>query len=195
MLLKKILKIVIPVIVVGILVFTIIQIVFPIKAEIDHIECVTWDATYDTLVAYAEQVESGNYDPNTLFIHSYDGIKSENHSDYMNVYVYINVKNLSLFSNYTVDAAISEIEGYETNVLFSHTASEMFSNNIEALSNQGILVRMDIFVGDLSEDEIRQLVKATKIKIVANRGMFGNYEKEISLSGCDNITIENILSN
>ena len=52
-----------------------------------------------------------------------------------------------------------------------------------------------IFVGDLSEDEIRQLVKATKIKIVANRGMFGNYEKEISLSGCDNITIENILSN
>lgn len=192
---KHLKKIVIGLLVVVVLLFLAVLLSFvrPISAKVEQVECVTWDATYMGISTTAEKIEAEDYDKDKIFIHSYDGLKSDNVNDYMNIYCEIKVTNHNRFEDFDVDAVVCEVGNYEDHVLFSYAASENIKRTIHPMSEDTVTVKLDVYVAGMSEQEIQTLVDGIKIKFIG-KGFLGDYVKIFNLSDCSNVTIENSVS-
>jgi len=191
---KKLIIILVIIIAISCIYLATVCLVFPLKIKPDYVDCVTWDATYPSLLYQAEQYESGEYGESGEYVHSFNGIVSEDENDYMDIYCDIKVENRSFFGEYALDAAVCDAENFSENLLFSSAASIPIQMYVKARSEETITVLMTIYIGDMSDEDIHEFVDGLKIKVVAN-GMLGNVEKTISMSECDDVVIENILSN
>lgn len=162
------------------------QLYAPVVVEIESIKCVSWDATYITLEALADAYSTGEYDKTTTFIHSFNGkLPSENPNDYMDIYCKIKVKNRNIIDDFSVDAAVSELGKNSENVLFSFPASCITKPLVFKSSENTITFILDIYIGNMTESEIKELVQGMKAKFVYSGKYLGKREKIISFKNCE----------
>jgi len=177
---------------VGIIVLLIVvvfhQIIIPISATTTKVECIKWDNTYEEITELAERHNRGELDT-TEHTHSFTGIlPSENSDDYIVISCFFNIDNHSIIEKYVATASVIGIEKYADNVLFSVDAGAV--NPIQVYRNdiaQGY-VRAYVFIGNLTDEQVNELVKGVSISIEADGLLWGDRTKKISFAECDDVS-------
>ncbi|MFP3155710.1 hypothetical protein LQZ18_15030 [Lachnospiraceae bacterium ZAX-1] len=161
--------------------------------RVQGIDCITWDATYVSIEAFAnEYYPKDDYDKNTTFIHAFNGtLPSDKPEDYMDIYCSFEVINRSLFDQVYVDALISKLGEHAGNVLWSDSAGSGFGTYLHRLSKDSITFRLAIYIGDMTDDNIKEMVQTMKASALCEGKYLGTREKEIGFKNSkDKITIE-----
>ena len=159
---------------------------YPLEAE-----CIVWDATYDAAQAQAEMVLSGEYDKTMFFIHSFkDKLPSDNPDDYMTIYCTIRAKNRSVFHINSLKAVVFDLDNYEENVLFSDSSDSVIAGPIWRHTTSDETFRLKVYVGDMDETAVRELVKGLTAKVTYEGDFTGIREKLIDFSECETVTVE-----
>ena len=178
-------------IIVGIIVLIVAvfhQIIIPISATATKVECIKWDNTYEEITELAERHNRGELDT-TEHAHSFTGtLPSENSDDYIVVSYFFNIDNHSIIEKYVATASVTGIEKYADNVLFSVDAGAV--NPIQVYRNDSAqgYVRAYVFVGNLTDEQIHELVKGISVSIAADGLLWGDRTKEVSFSKCEDIS-------
>ena len=172
------------------------QIYRPVSIQPKKAECITWDATYESIKGFAEAYKSGEYNKNTTFIHAFDGkLPSDNPNDYMTVYCTLEVKNRSIFHMSNLEAIVLELGNHAGNVLYSTSSSDTVGGGVFRFSEKDITFILDVYIGNMDETAIKEMVKGIKAKVMYEGDFTGVKEETIEFSNCNNITIENTVTN
>jgi hypothetical protein len=130
----------------------------PVVISPEKVECLVWYATYDAVKTQAEKVLNGEYDKTRFFIHSFkDKLPSDNHDDYMTIYCTLKVKNRSIFHMNTVETVAFELGDFKENVLFSYSSDFAVSGGTWRFSESEETFRLDVYVGNMDENAVRDL--------------------------------------
>ncbi len=174
-----------------VLVVTILsQMVFTIKATPKQVECVRWDATFISLESMIERYNSNELN-DYEYAYSYDGeLPSKNPNDYINIYCYFDVQNKSLIEQYSIDGTLKDANKYSENILFVSNANASFTQQIFRDSTKSAYIVLDVYIGNLNEDQINELVEGLTITVKANGRFFGTRSKNISFDECEDISFE-----
>lgn len=163
----------------------------PLSINVTEVKCENWDATYVSVKAFEEMYNKGEYNKDTTVIHSFNGkLPSDNPKDYMSVYIDIDVKNRNWFQIYSVDGYISNIEKYEDMALYSATMGDAEEINVFRNSNKVGTIALDLYVGNHTDDEIKEFVKGITINMSGKGDIIGKKKMSIKLADIDNISIE-----
>ena len=163
----------------------------PLSINVTEVKCENWDATYVSVKAFEEMYNKGEYNKDTTVIHSFNGkLPSDNPKDYMSVYIDIDVKNRNWFQIYSVDGYISNIEKYEDMALYSATMGDAEEINVFRNSNKVGTIVLDLYVGNHTDDEIKEFVKGITINMSGKGDIIGKKKMSIKLADIDNISIE-----
>lgn len=163
----------------------------PLSINVTEVKCENWDATYVSVKAFEEMYNKGEYNKDTTVIHSFNGkLPSDNPKDYMSVYIDIDVKNRNWFQIYSVDGYISNIEKYEDMALYSATMGDVEETNVFRNSNKVGTIVLDLYVGNHTDDEIKEFVKGITINMSGKGDIIGKKKMSIKLADIDNISIE-----
>ena len=163
----------------------------PLSINVTEVRCENWDATYVSVKAFEEMYNKGEYNKDTTLIHSFNGkLPSDNPKDYMSVYIDIDVKNRNWFQIYSVDGYISNIEKYEDMALYSATMGDAEEINVFRNSNKVGTIALDLYVGNHTDDEIKEFVKGITINMSGKGDIIGKKKMSIKLADIDNISIE-----
>lgn len=188
---KIVKKIVFITVVIIILILLYFNIIMPISVECNKVECINWDATYESIVAFEKNYNEGDYDRNTVLIHSFDGkLPSHNKKDYMTVYINFNVKNRGIIDNFLIDAVVENIENNENMALWSNTAANVEMNTAWRREQAEGTIVMDIYIKDYSNEDIKEFIKGLNIKVVCKGKILGKREFYLKLSDVEKISIE-----
>ena len=167
------------------------QIWKPLVIKPKEAQCIVWDATYDAVKAKAEDALADEYDKTSFFIHSFDGVlPSDNPDDYMSVYCTLQVKNRSIFHMNSVNAVVLELNNYEKNVLFSDSSDTVVSGGLWRFTTEDETFRLIIYIADMDETAIRDLIKGLKAKVTFEGDFIGVREKIIDFADCDNVIVD-----
>ena len=163
----------------------------PLSINVTEVRCENWDATYVGVNAFEEMYNKGEYNKDTTVIHSFNGkLPSDNPKDYMSVYIDIDVKNRNWFQIYSVDGYISNIEKYQDMALYSATMGDVEETNVFRNSNKVGTIVLDLYVGNHTDDEIKEFVKGITINMSGKGDIIGKKKMSIKLADIDNISIE-----
>lgn len=163
----------------------------PLSINVTEVKCENWDATYVSVKAFEEMYNKGEYNKDTTVIHSFNGkLPSDNPKDYMSVYIDIDVKNRNWFQIYSVDGYISNIEKYQDMALYSATMGDVEETNVFRNSNKVGTIALDLYVGNHTDDEIKEFVKGITINMSGKGDIIGKKKMSIKLADIDNISIE-----
>ena len=163
----------------------------PLSINVTEVKCENWDATYVSVKAFEEMYNKGEYNKDTTVIHSFNGkLPSDNPKDYMSVYIDIDVKNRNWFQIYSVDGYISNIEKYQDMALYSATMGDAEETNVFRNSNKVGTIVLDLYVGNHTDDEIKEFVKGITINMSGKGDIIGKKKMSIKLADIDNISIE-----
>ena len=170
------------------------QFIKPIDCYIKAVNCITWDATYSSLESFDERYHSGDFSENDQVIYSYDGtLPSNNPKDYMDFYFKVEVNNRSLIEDYGVDVTVFSIDKYSERVLYGYNSDQILPGYVFNMSNQDIEILFTAYVADMTEEQIKEMVKSVIIRTTVEGGDIGSREQNISCNSCDNIVVENAL--
>ena len=189
---KKIILSIVAVLLVAIIgVTSYFNFVRPLSINVTEVKCENWDATYVSVKAFEEMYNKGEYNKDTTVIHSFNGkLPSDNPKDYMSVYIDIDVKNRNWFQIYSVDGYISNIEKYQDMALYSATMGDAEETNVFRNSNKVGTIVLDLYVGNHTDDEIKEFVKGITINMSGKGDIIGKKKMSIKLADIDNISIE-----
>lgn len=166
------------------------QVVFTIKVSPLKAECIAWDATFVSIENQAEQYNFGTLDDATL-AYSFTGeLPSRNPNDYMNIYCYFDTANLSFIDKYSINATLKNAEKYPENILFVSNANTTYLSSVDRRDSTNAYIILDVYIGTLDEEQIKELVEGLEITVKAYGDYFGTREKVISYKECKNITVE-----
>lgn len=167
------------------------QVLKPITIQAKKVQCVSWDATYVGIENQAKEIINDSYNKNEVFIHSFkDKLPSSNPNDYMTMYCTLEIKNRSVFHMNSVEAFVWGLGDYSEKVLFSYSSSEVVTSGVWRLSSGEITFRLDLFIANMDETAIRNLVKGIKSKVISEGDFIGIREEIIDFSNCKNVTVE-----
>ena len=170
-----------------ILVIYITQIKYSINGKATEVECSSWDATYGSVVASAEAADNKNL-PSDTIAYSYDNsLPSENPNDYMSIYVYCDVKSSSI-QKYNLKMSLSSAEKYKENILF--ISEQPTGADTDRFGKDNMYIILDVYIGNLSDDQIKELVRGLNVKIKGYGEFVGKSETNISFDKCDKIAIK-----
>lgn len=176
-------------IILGIALYT--QIWKPLIIKPKVAECITWDATYDSIEAQAETAITGEYDKTNFFIHSFDNkLPSHNPDDYMTIYCTLEIMNRSIFHMNSVKAVVFELVNYEENVLFSDSSDSVMSGATWRFSSNDETFILDVYVANMDETAVRDLIRGLKAKVIYEGDFIGIREEIIDFADCENVTVE-----
>ena len=175
-------------IVVLLIVVTFHQIINPISVTAIKAECIKWDNTYEEITELAERHNRGELDT-AEHTHSFAGtLPSENSDDYIVISCFFNIDNHSIIEKYVATASVTGIEKYADNVLFSVDAGAV--NPIQVYRNDSAqgYVRVYVFIGNLTDEQVNELVKGISVSIEADGLLWGDRTKEVSFTKCEDIS-------
>lgn len=166
------------------------QIIFTVSATPVNVNCIKWDNTYEEVVYSAEKYSKNSLD-NSEHPFSFDGtLPSDNPDDYMMISACIDIKNKSYIDKYSAKALITSADKFEENILFTFDADSVESLFLHRHSKQSATVMAYAYVGNLSDDEIRELAKGLSVTLEAEGKLFGKRNRNISFKSCEDITIK-----
>jgi len=90
----------------------------------------------------------------------------------------------------SIKAAAFELGDYKERVLFSDSSDSAVSTTIWRFSKGLITFRLDVYVADMDENAVRNLVKVIKSKVVYKGNFIGVRETVVDFSNCKDITVE-----
>ena len=91
---------------------------------------------------------------------------------------------------YSVDGYISNIEKYQDMALYSATMGDVEETNVFRNSNKVGTIVLDLYVGNHTDDEIKEFVKGITINMSGKGDIIGKKKMSIKLDDIDNISIE-----
>lgn len=171
-----------------VVVFT--QVIFTINVTPASVECVRWDATYTSVKATADRYNAGQLND---YEHAYSftgELPSENPEDYITIYCYFDVENTGYIDQYVIDATLKKAKAHSENILFVSDAIAAYSVRVFRNSTKQANITLDVYIGNLTEAEITELVNGLSISVKAQGEYFGNRTRTISYAKCDNISIQ-----
>lgn len=164
------------------------QIILPISATATKAECVKWDSTFEEITKLAERHNNGELDT-VEHTHSFTGtLPSDNPDDYIVISCFFNIDNHSFIDKYMATAHITEIGKYTDNVLFSVDAGAVSSIQVFRNDTAQGYVRVYAYIGNLTDEQINELVQGLSISIDADGMLLGDRTKEISFAKCEDIS-------
>lgn len=178
------------VIVLMLILIVLFQTVFTIKVTPAEVQCIRWDATFVSLEASAER-----YNNNTLAdtecAYSFTGeLPSQSPDDYINIYCYFDVKNISFIDQYSINGTLKSSNKYSENILFVSNANAAFTTRLFRNSTESVYIILDVYVGNLNEKQIMELVQGLTITVKAYGDLFGPRSKEVSFDKCENVLMD-----
>ena len=191
----KIISIAIPVLLATMLIAVILtQVVFTIKASPVNVEGVTWDATY-SIEDTAKRFQSG-----TMFDYehawSFNGnLPSDDPNDFIDIYCWFEVENTGYIDQYTMDATLKSAENHSENILFVTDANAVVTSRVWRRSSKRAYIILQVYIGNLDEDQIRDLISGLTLSVEAQGDYFGTRHRTVSFDTCDNVSIENVRNN
>ncbi len=172
------------------------QTVYTVGAYPDRAECVSWDATYESLLSTAERFDTGAAEA-WEHAYSYTGtLPSDDPRDYMNIYLYFTAENKSFIDSYTLGGTLSGAEKYGDRILFYSDADAAYSARLGrrespgAKTAAGSSVILDVYVGGLTDEQIKELVGAVTLEVTAKGGIFGTKNVGVSFADCGSVTFD-----
>ena len=188
---KKIITIIGLILVIVVSILYVTQIKFAISGKICEVKCISWDATYESVVASAEAADNKNL-PSDVIAYSYDNsLPSENPNDYMNIYVYCDVKSSSI-QKYNLKMSLSSAEKYKENILF--ISEQPVGADTDRFGKDNMYIILDVYIGNLNDEQIKELVRGLDVKIKGYGEFVGKSETNVSFDKCDKIKIERKLT-
>lgn len=113
-------------------------------------------------------------------IHNYDGLKSDNPDDYMEMDFYVKVSSYSLNDNQQVDAVFSEVKYFEENLLYSFSQSLDIGQFVDTGSSNILWVKLYVYVGDMTDEDIDKFIDGVTIDVIS-----GGDVRKVNFSQCD----------
>lgn len=166
------------------------QLVFTIKITPTKVQCTRWDATFVSLEATVERYNSNTLTDNE-YAYSFTGeLPSKNQDDYINIYCYFDVENNSYIDQYSINGTLKSSSKYSENILFVSNANAAFTTQVFRNSSESAYIVLDVYVGNLNENQIHELVQGLTITVKAYGDLFGSRSKDISFDKCENVSIE-----
>lgn len=166
------------------------QMIFTIKVFPTEVQCIRWDATFVSLEATVER-----YNNNTLsdteYAYSFTGeLPSNNPDDYINIYCYFDVKNISCIDQYSINGTLKSSSKYAENILFVSNANAAFTTHLFRNSTESAYIVLDVYIGNLNEEQIQELVQGLTITVKAYGDLFGSRIKEATFNKCENVLMD-----
>ena len=165
------------------------QVIFTIKTSPTKVKCLNSDATY-TIEYTAERYLSGTMSD---YEHAwaFDGeLPSKDPADYIDIYLMFDVENTCYVDQYTVDATLKSAAKYSENILFVTDAGAVVTPHVWRRQTTQAYVLLEVYIGNLNEDQIRELVSGITLSVKAQGDYFGTRNRTVSFKECDNISIE-----
>ena len=165
------------------------QLVSPLWITSKKASCDTWDAVYESLEYEEEEFkrDGSKADEGEQWI-SFNGTKpSDNPADYVQVILNFEVQNLSLWNRYIVNATLEDATAFKERILIASDADVVVTEVVNPLKNAEYNVLLTVYKEGLSEEQLRELVRGIKIKVMYKGEYFGTYERELSYSDCSEI--------
>ncbi len=166
------------------------QFVWNLQVSAIRVRCTSWDGLYESVAYTADRYEKnelGSFES----AYSFTGIlPSENSQDYMTVSLFFEANNTSLIEKYELDGTLASAGAHKENILFVTNANAVVTPIVFRNASEWGCVALDIYKGDLSEEEIMELVKDLTVTVTAKGFLFGSHTKTVSFSQCDNIEFD-----
>lgn len=177
------------VLILGIAFYT--QIWKPLRVKPIEIRFLVENSRDNTLIKEEDIIRANEEDETTFIIHSFkDKLPSDNLEDYMTINCTLKVSNRSIFNINSFKAAVFELDNYEENVLFSVSSDIVKSRQTWRLSSHEETIRLYVYIGDMDEEAIRELLKGMKAKITYEGDFIGTREEIIKFNDPKNVEIE-----
>jgi len=172
------------------IVFLWTQVLSPVKASVGKVECISWDATYDTIENEAKLYHNGSLPKETIAYGFTGELPSKNPKDYMTIYCNFETQNTSILERYTVNAVLKDAEKYRERILFVSDANATVIPIADRMDKVVGNIILHVYIKDMSEAEIEELVRGLELTVKAYGKHFGTEEKTLSYKNCEDITIE-----
>ena len=156
-------KIIISITFVIIILLCLLALYYP-KVRIGNVYTESYDTTLEHLKSLDEEYhQTGKVkDYNTV---SYQGkLPSTDPKDYMSVYINIETKNYNPLQDYSISAKTDDFLKHKENVLFASSTDNLLPITVNKFTANCETIHYLIYIGDLKEKEIVELVQNTKIK-------------------------------
>ena len=172
------------------------QTVFSVGAYPDRVECVSWDATYESLLSVAERFDTGHAEA-WEHAYSYTGtLPSDDPRDYMNIHLCFTAENKSFIDSYMLGGTLGGAEKYGDRILFYSDADAAYKVRLGrrespgAKKAAGSSVILDVYVGGLTDEQIKELARAVTVVVTAEGGIFGAKNIAVPFAGCGSVTVD-----
>lgn len=188
---KKILIVIGCILICAFLILLYFNLTHPIKVVSVNVVCQNWDATYESLEAFAESYNNGSYNKERTIVHNFNGkLPSDDPKDYADVYIDLTFKNRSPFQHYTIDGYIEKFSKNGEMAICSGIMSDIFFVQVFRMTEKEGRVLLTIYTGDRSDEEIKEMIRGIEMTFVAEGSIIGKQKFDYNLSEVEDITME-----
>lgn len=163
------------------------QIIVPTTFEVTNVEIADMEETDEFVSTFAKECDEGTR-VKTDYPVSYNGkLPSDNPTDYKIAYLRFNGVNRSLLDNYNVVGALGNAAKYKENIMFACTSDSAFSLRLSRHDNGGTYVILVLYTGNLSEEQIRELINGITLNVKSYGDFSGTRTRTLSYKNCNKI--------
>ena len=163
------------------------QIIVPTTFEVTNVEIADMEETDEFVSTFAKECDEGTR-VKTDYPVSYKGkLPSDNSTDYKIAYLRFNGVNRSILDNYNVVGALGNATKYKENIMFACTSDSAFSLRLSRRDNGGTYVILVLYTGNLSEEQIRELINGITLNVKSYGDFSGTRTRTLSYKNCNKI--------
>lgn len=163
------------------------QIIVPTTFEVTNVEIADMEETDEFVSTFAKECDEGTR-VKTDYPVSYNGkLPSDNSTDYKIAYLRFNGVNRSILDNYNVVGALGNATKYKENIMFACTSDSAFSLRLSRRDNGGTYVILVLYTGNLSEEQIRELINGITLNVKSYGDFSGTRTRTLSYKNCNKI--------
>lgn len=164
------------------------QVIFPVSVKNADVNIYKSDNAYEAVVLNAESTVAGEED-GMVPIGFNKELPSDNEDDYYGMDIDFTLSNKSVLF-YNVAGTVDSVQLYSDNLLFAgRIEEEVLHTDIDAFGKTTAWIGCWIYVGDLSESEIEEMVKSITLKINLKGYPFGSETLTFSLGELKDLSI------
>ncbi len=163
------------------------QVIVPTVFEATEVEVNDLEETDEFVSTFAKECDEGTR-VKTDYPVSYNGkLPSDNPADYKIAYLRFKGVNRSLLDNYNVVGALGNATKYKENIMFACTSDSAFSLRLSRRDNGGTYVILVLYTGNLSEEQIRELINGITLNVKSYGDFSGTRTRTLSYKNCNKI--------
>lgn len=169
-------------------VLLITQVIFPVSIKTTTVSVHPDEIAYEAVVSNAERVLNGDKDT-MVPIGFTKELPSDNADDYYAMEINLTLSNKSVLT-YNVAGCVDSVKVHADNLLFSNRIeTQVLRTDLDPFGEATAWFLCWIYVGDLSESEIEEMVKSITLKINLKGYPFGSETLTVSLGELKDLSI------